>query len=182
MKKFLYKKINEIYSEDLFNSDYNNNKKMLPFLRQFKFIEKKQNYAYENIDLYSYLTSLIYISTKYPKKTCILFYKIGFDLLSKKSLLCNKTNKITNIEEDGNIEQNIYNFQRISAKDSLTISHYKTQTAEEKEFELDQIIEGLTLIFSRKLNRNIIQDDEVFFTMINSLILFLKEIKKMIYI
>ena len=181
MKKFLYKKINDIYSEDLFNSDYYNNKKILPFLKQFKFIESityNQKCAYENIDLYSYLTSLIYICTKYPKKTCILFYKIGFELLSQKSLLYNKTNNITKIEEDGNTNQNIYPFQLLSAKDSLTLSHYKAQTAEEREFEFDQIIEGLTLIFSRKLNRNIIQNDEVFFTMINSLILFLKEIKK----
>jgi hypothetical protein len=154
---------------------------MLPFLQQFKFIESsiyKKNCAYENIDLYSYLTSLIYIYTKYPKKTCILFYKIGFELLSQKCLLETKTNPIKKIEEDVNTVQNVYPFQRISARDSITISHYKAQTAEEKEFEFDQIIEGLTLIFSRKLNRNIIQNDEVFFTMINSLILFLKEIKK----
>ena len=178
MKKFLYKKINDIYSDDLFNSNYYNNKKMLPFLQQFKLIEnntyKKFSAYNNNIDLYSYLTSLIYIYTKYPKKTCILFYKIGFELLSQKSYEINKKTMTLN----NNQEQNYPEFQRASARDTLTKSHTKAQTAEEKEYELDQIIEGLTLIFSRKLNRNIIQNDEVFFPMINSLILFLKEIKE----
>ena len=200
MKKFLYKKINDIYSDDLFNSEYNNNKKMLPFLQQFKLIETifyKQKFVYTNIDLYSYLTSLIYICTKYPKKTCILFYKIGFVLLGQKSLKYSEISKktmtndeiskktLTNDEinkktmtNDDNEDQNISDFQRRSARNSLTISHIKAQTAEEKDFEFDKIIEGLTLIFSRKLNRNIIQNDEVFFIMINSLILFLKEIKQ----
>jgi hypothetical protein len=44
--------------------------------------------------------------------------------------------------------------------------------------ENDKIIEGIIQIFSREINKNIIQDDEVFFAMIKSLIVFLKEIKE----
>ena len=184
MKKFLYKKINDIYSDDLFDSDYHNNKKIFPFVEQFKLIENiiyKQNPPYDNIPLYSYLTSLVYLYPNYSKKICILYYKIGFQLLGRKTMKTyemEKLGKKIDIEDNNQTNQNAPNtYQNTSAKETLTFSHSKLQSTEEKEYEYDKIIEGLTLIFSRKLNLNIIQNDEVFFTMISSLISFLKEIK-----
>ena len=192
MKKFLYKRMNEIYSEDLFNSEFHNNRKILSFIEEFKSYENTQfqpdyqktieeieileknsknkekdveDILFKNIKLFSYLTSLVYIYPLYPKKTCILYYKIGFKLLAYE---CRKDKK----NED---ELYLKNSMMKSFSLSQNIQDQnKKQNSEEK---MDRIIEGLILIFSREVNRNIIQDDEVFFTMINSLILFLKKIK-----
>ena len=176
MKKFLYKRMNEIYSEDLFNSEYYNNRKILSFIEQFKYIENTQfqrDPLFENISLYPYLTSLVYIYPTYSKKTCVLYYKLGFQLLAQK---CKKLEKNT-IKKSSKIEEEMKSY-RYSIKDTLTLTHNKQHSMEEKLYEYDKIIEGIILIFSREVNKNIIQDDEVFFTMINSLILFLKEIKE----
>ena len=183
MKKFLYKRMNEIYSEDLYNLGSLSNRKILPFIDKFKSIENIRyhlNPSYKNISLYSYLTSLVYIYPKYPKKTCILYYKIGFLLLGQKFRKLNieeNQNKKTEFNNNTN-EDNVINYKRCSLKDTVSVSCNKQHTSEEKEYEYDKIIEGLILIFSREINRNIIQEDEVFFTMINSLILFLKDLKE----
>jgi hypothetical protein len=78
MKKFLYKKMNEIYSDDLyFGTDISYDKKMLSFVEQFKLIEKLyyiNNPVYKNFSIFSFFTSLIYLETRYPKK--LAFYII----------------------------------------------------------------------------------------------------------
>ena len=181
MKKFLYKRMNEIYSEDLFNSENLHNRKIISFIELFKSIERthfRPDILFENISLYSYLTSLIYIYPTYSKKTCVLFYKIGFQLLAERC-------RITNIQENPNKkdilrknEEEAQYQQRLSMKDTSIINPIRQHTIGGKLSENDDIIKGLISIFSREVNRIIIQDDEVFFTMINSLILFLKEIKE----
>ena len=60
----------------------------------------------------------------------------------------------------------------------MSLSHTKAHSIEEKYSELDKIIEGIILLFSRKINRNVIQEEDDFFLMISSLIEFLKELKK----
>ena len=189
MKKFLYKRMNEIYSEDLFNSEFYHNKKIYSFIDLFKSIEyeyikyrKEPLFKTISLYLYLYLTSLVYIYPEYSKKTCILYYKIGFQLLEQKY---RKKDKFNNFENQNTQLQNAETYreakayQRLSIRDTLTFS-YKQYNNEEKqhiEYEYDQIIESLILIFTREINKNIIQDDEVFFTMIRSLIVFMKEIK-----
>ena len=65
MKKFLYRKMNEIYTDDLnYESGFNFDKKSLSFVEQFKLIEKLnyiKNTVYKNFSIYSFFTSLIYI-------------------------------------------------------------------------------------------------------------------------
>ena len=60
----------------------------------------------------------------------------------------------------------------------MSLSHTKAHSIEEKYSELDKIIEGIILLFSRKINRNVIQEEDDFFLMLSSLIEFLKELKK----
>ena len=168
MKKFLYKRMNEIYSEEFFNSESYNDRKILSFIEQFKSIENTKfqedsseepdnlsDLLFENISLDSYLTSLVYIYPTYPKKTCMLYYKLAFQLLAKKY---------------GNFVNRGYN------NDNKFICNL--QNNQHSMEENDKIIEGIIQIFSREINKNIIQDDEVFFAMIKSLIVFLKEIKE----
>jgi hypothetical protein len=168
MKKFLYKRMNEIYSEEFFNSESYNDRKILSFIEQFKSIENTKfqedsseepdnlsDLLFENISLDSYLTSLVYIYPTYPKKTCMLYYKLAFQLLTKKY---------------GNFVNRGYN------NDNKFICNL--QNNQHSMEENDKIIEGIIQIFSREINKNIIQDDEVFFAMIKSLIVFLKEIKE----
>ena len=184
MKKFLYKRMNEIYSEDLFSSEYYNNKKILSFIEEFKLIENKEinlELLFKNISLCLYLTSLVYIYPEYPKKTCILYYKIGFQLLAQRFAknIDNNHRKMGSNEIQTYLDEKLKSYQGFSMRESKTFTQNKQQTLEQKHVDYDDIINGLILIFSREANRKIIQDDEeVFFTMINSLILFLKEIKE----
>ena len=194
MKKFLYKRMNEIYSEDLFNTEFYNNKKIPSFIEQFKSIENINQFniepLFKNISLKSYLESLVYIYPEYPKKTCILYYKLGFQLLAYKyrkiepkieehlrrtQSRCDE-NKIRIDSNRNENDDQLDIYEQSSIKETMTYNE-RQNTMEEKMAENDDIINGLILIFSRETNRNIIQDDEVFFTMINGLIRFLKEIK-----
>ena len=178
MKKFLYRKMNEIYSDDLyFGYETLYNKKIISFVEQFKLIEKlnyMQNSVYKNFSIYSYFTSLIYLYPRYPKKTCILYYIIGFKLLSQR---CKQMELEENPYQKFN-GNNIQNYQRMSKRETISLSQTKARNIEEKHDELDKIIDGFILLFSRKINRNVIQDDEDFFLMINSLIEFLKDLKR----
>ena len=83
--------MNEIYSDDLnFDSGINYDKKSLSFVEQFKLIEKLnyiKNTVYKNFSIYSFFTSLIYLYPRHPKKTCVLYYLIGFKLLSERCKL-----------------------------------------------------------------------------------------------
>ena len=192
MKKFLYKKMNEIYSDDLYygpDTEIYYNKKILSFVEQFKLIEnisykKKEDYQkkedfqkkqiYNDFPLASYLTSLIYLYPKYPKKTCVFYYKEGFKLLNQRC----KREEFE--KEQKKFDYNNPNeYQRTSVKETITHSNTKAHSTEEKHNELDKIIEGFILLFSRKDNRNIIQEEDDFFFMINSLTSFIKELKSL---
>ena len=180
MKKFLYRKMNEIYSDDLyFGSDFSYDKKMLSFVEQFKLIEKlnyiNSNSVYKNFSIFSFLASLIYLYPRYSVKTCALYYIIGFKLLSQRC-------KQIELEEKPAVKKfngsNNIIYQRMSRKESTTFTYTKAHNIDEKSDELDKIIEGLIQLFSRKINRNVIQNDEDFFLMIGSLIEFLKVLKR----
>ena len=178
MKKFLYKKMNEIYSDDLyFGTDISYDKKMLSFVQQFKLIEKFyyiNNPVYKNFSIFSFFTSLIYLETRYPKKTCVLYYIIGFKLLSQR---CKQIELEENPEQRFN-ESNDKKYQRNEKKESTSLYYTNAHNIEEKYDELDKIIEGLIQLFSRKNNRYVIKEDEDFFLMIGSLIEFLKVLKR----
>ena len=178
MKKFLYRKMNEIYSDDLFFGKEIHDKKGLSFVEQFKLIEKinyLKNSVYKNFSIYSFLTSLIYLYPRYPKKTCVLYYIIGFKLLSQR---CKQLELEENPYLKFNNNNNQVMYQRMTKKETISLSRTGAHSIEEKYNELDKIIEGLIILFSRKINRNVIQDDEDFFVMINSLIEFLKDLKR----
>ena len=178
MKKFLYKKMNEIYSDDLyFGTDISYDKKMLSFVEQFKLIEKLyyiNNPVYKNFSIFSFFTSLIYLETRYPKKTCVLYYIIGFKLLSQR---CKQIELEETPVPKYNENAHIMN-QRKAKIETTSLSYTNAHNIEEKYYELDKMIEGLIQLFSIKNNRNVIQDDEDFFLMIGSLIEFLKVLKR----
>jgi hypothetical protein len=106
----------------------------------------------------------------------MLYYKIGFILLSQKYKKSNTEENQNKKADNNEIEDNQTNYKGYSYKDTQSVSVNKQHISEDREYR--EIIEGLIAIFSREININIIQEDEVFFTMINSLILFLKEIKQ----
>ena len=85
----------------------------------------------------------------------MIYYKFAFQLLTKKY---------------GNFVNRGYNNENKCICNLENNQH----SIEEKK----KIIEGIILIFSREINKNIIQDNEVFFAMIKNLIVFLKEIKE----
>ena len=175
MKKFLYQKMNEIYQDDLYLGEENlNAKKVYSFVELFKLIENlyyQKNPGYEKINLYSFLTSLRYLYPTYPKKTCVFFYRTAFDILNKNY---SQTKENTN----ENISNNLRDYRQMTSKEkTISYSHTKAHRTEEKFSDLDQIIEGFILLFSRKINRNVLQEEDDFFLMINSLIKFLKELK-----
>lgn len=174
MKKYLYRKMNEIYSDDLYyDEEALYEKKNLSFVEQFTLIDS-QHSAYKNFSIYSFLNSLIYLYPRYPKKTCVLYYKIVFKLLSQRcKLLELEENPYSNLSYNN---QKIH--QKTSKKEIMSYSQTKAYNIEEKYIELDRIIEGFIELFSRKVNRNVIQEDDEFFLMINSLIEFLKELKR----
>ena len=177
MKKFLYQKMNDIYQDDLYYGVENlGEKNVFSFVELFKIIEKlyyQKKPGYENIDLYSFLTSLRYLYPTYPKKTCILFYRIAFELVNRYYSL-----KKENENENLNNNQRYYYKQMTTKEKTISFSNTKAHRAEEKFSDLDQIIEGFILLFSRKDNQNVLQEEDDFFLMINSLILFLKELKR----
>jgi hypothetical protein len=119
------------------------------------------------------LTSLRYLYPTYPKKTCILFYRIAFELVNRYYSL-----KKENENENLNNNQRYYYKQMTTKEKTISFSNTKAHRAEEKFSDLDQIIEGFILLFSRKDNQNVLQEEDDFFLMINSLILFLKELKR----
>ena len=177
MKKFLYQKMNEIYQDDLyFDSENSSEKRVFSFVELFKLIEKlyyQKKPGYEKINLYSFLTSLRYLYPSYPKKTCILFYRTAFDLLNK-----NYNQKKENTNENITNNFNLRDYRQMTSKEkTITYSHTKAHRKEEKFSDLDQIIEGFILLFSRKINRKVLEEEDDFFLMINGLIKFLKELK-----
>ena len=117
----------------------------------------------------SFFNSLIYICQKSKKSTCIIYYKIGFELLIDicQRELKSKDDEINNIskfqkeqkknENEEKNEQSIVS-ELYSNKDeknknsenSIEIKPLEDNKNDEEKFELDKIINILILLFSNK--------------------------------
>ena len=162
MNNYLFKKMGEIYSD--INIKMNNEflAKSYSLVEYFKYLKdneeiKKQNIEEEKtdetlneekirdnfskIDLLTFFNSLVYIYPKFKKSICIIYYKIGFQLLSEK------------------------------CKEELLTSNSKEQINNEssKKLDLEPITNILLLLLSRETNRELIEDKTVFPTMLNSI-------------
>ena len=79
MENYLYKRMGEIYSNAKLSSNLQKDNSLVNFL-----LENEQNMRTDlkEINLLSFFDSLVYIYQKFKKSTCIIYYKIGFELLT----------------------------------------------------------------------------------------------------
>ena len=108
MKNFLYTKMGEIYNHEIIKGD-ELEQKNINLIDYFNSCEEKNGLHFSKINLVTFLDSLKYIYPKYEKKICLLYYKIGFEILySKISLINNKQNDLENdLQEQTNLESTI---------------------------------------------------------------------------
>ena len=168
MQDYIYNRMNEIYpSENLYNNYESEVIKSLvktlkiweddvqreflkidnELLKKEKVIVYKSIKHIDQIDLFTFFNSLIYLDTKYNKKICLIFFRIGFELLYAK---CSNVDSNKNKE---NINSN------------------------EPQLNLYSILNGIILIFSRKDNHSLIKSKNIFFVIVKSINLFLKKIQ-----
>ena len=79
MENYFYKRMGEIYSNTKISGDsLKKNDSLVDFL-----LENELNIRADlkDIDILSFFDSLVYIYQKFKKSTCIIYYKIGFELL-----------------------------------------------------------------------------------------------------
>ena len=125
MKYFLYKKMGEIYShEENKIEDEEEEQKNLNLIDYLNLYKDKCSSDFTQINLLTFFDSLIYIYPKYEKNLCLLYYKIGFEILSSKSsLINNKKKEEDDLQEQMNFEliikEIIFLFNRKSNRDLI---------------------------------------------------------------
>jgi len=139
MKYFMYKKMGEIYKYEDIKIEDDKGQKSSNLIQYLKKCEENKNEDLDKVNLLIYLESLFYIYPKYEKQLCLLYYKIGFEILLIKNILINKKK----IEKD---------FDK-----------------SKEEINLELTIKLITFLFNRKSNRILIEDKYVFDTMLYSL-------------
>ena len=141
MENYFYKRMGEIYSNTkMINESSHKNNSLVDFLL---LNEQNKRYNLENINLLSFFGSLVYICQKFPKSTCLIYYKIGFELLEvkcKKELL----NAVENLKEG-------------DKKDD-----------KDESLDLESITNTLILFFSSENNIDYITDKKVLTTVLSS--------------
>ena len=158
MENYYYKRMGEIYSRDnKLNEEEQKNNSLVDFL-----IIKEQNNYYNlkeiNLNLLSFFGSLVYINSKFSKSTCIIYYKIGFELLSVKCKYELAKRKDKEIYRDKNISVNV---EEKNSKENEDIK--------ESKLDLELITNTLTLLFSNEKNIELFQNKKIFGTMLSSL-------------
>lgn len=139
MKYFMYKKMGEIYKYEDIKIEDNIVQKNFNLIQYLKKCEENKNKELDQINLLVYLESLFYIYPKYDKELCLIYYKIGFQILLIKSILLNE-------------KKNEKDFGK-----SI------------EEINLELTIKLITFLFNRKTNRILMEDKYVFDTMLYSL-------------
>ena len=143
MENFLYKRMGEIYSNaKLGNDSLQKNNSLVDFLIMN---EKNIRPDLKKINLLAFFDSLVYIYQKFRKPICILYYKIGFELLIDRCLVELKS-KDKNEDEE---------------KD------------DETKLDVESMTNTLILLLSSKQNRDLISNKKVFSTMVYSIKTFL---------
>ena len=139
MKYFMYKKMGEIYKYEDIKIEDNIDQKSSNLIQYLKKCKENKNEDLDKVNLLIYLESLFYIYPKYDKELCLLYYKIGFEILLIKCILINK---------------------KKSEKD------YDNS---KEEISLELTVKLITFLFNRKSNRILMEDKYVFDTMLYSL-------------
>ena len=89
MKYFMYKKMGEIYKYEDIKIEDDKGQKSPNLIQYLKKCEENKNKDLDKVNLLIYLESLFYIYPKYEKQLCLLYYKIGFEILLIKNILIN---------------------------------------------------------------------------------------------
>ena len=140
MENYSFKKMGEIYSDHNIKMNDDSSQKSNSLVEFLKISEESLNSNFGQINLLNFFNSLVYIYPKFKKSISIIYYKIGFKLLIIK---CNEVLLTKKTNE---------NSQDIA-----------------KKLDLEAVTRILILLFSRKTNREIIEDKRVFPTMLNSI-------------
>ena len=90
MKYFSFKKMGEVYTSEQIKEENNTDHKNINFIEFLQYNDPINNDISDKINIFSFLESLIYIFPKYDEKTCLILYKIGFQLLYKKCSIINE--------------------------------------------------------------------------------------------
>ena len=172
MQNFIYSKMNEIYPHERVYSSNFESEKILSLVKTLRIYEdeiqreylksdneilkksKNKTMHLEDVDLFTFFNSLIYLYPKYNKKLCLIFFKMGFQLLETKY----------SVESADNSEQQSNkNNDKIKSGDA--------------QLNLYSMLNGIILLFSRKKNHELINESKnIFIIMLNSISLFLKRI------
>ncbi len=139
MKYFMYTKMGEIYDHEVVKNKDLDIQKNIDLISYLKTCEKKNNPDFIKINLLTFLNSLVYIYPKHEKSLCLLYYKIGFEILF--------TNCAANLDRKKTEDNNL-----------------KMQMD-----DLELVIKVIILLFNRKSNRILIEDRDVFNTMLLSM-------------
>lgn len=97
---------------------------------------------------------MIYLYPKYNKKLCLIFFKIGFQLLEAK-----------------------YSVESIDNSDQQSNKNNDKIKSGDAQLNLYSMLNGIILLFSRQKNHELINESKnIFIIMLNSISLFLKRI------
>lgn len=143
MENYIFKRMGEIYSDNEMRNEENNPKNNSLIEEFISLNEENIKPDLNQINILAFFKSLVYIYPKFKKSIGIIYYKIGFKLLINK---LQKNNQSNDIEED------IFT-------DFL-------------KFDLYSITNILILLFSRKINKELIEDKKVFPTMLKSITIY----------
>ena len=96
MNYFMFKKMGEVYNEELIKQEDDNDHKNINLIEFLQFNEEVNKDFSKKINIISFMESLIYIDPK-NEKICLILYKMGFQLLYNK---CSSINKQKDDEEE----------------------------------------------------------------------------------
>ena len=140
MDSYIFKKMGEIYSDTSIAMTEESSLKSYSLVEFLSINEDQIRSNLKGNDFLVFFDSLVYIYPKYKKSICIIYYKVGFELLSDKC----KNELLSNDTQEFNQNSNT-------------------------KIDLESITNILLLLFTRKSNKDLIEDKKVFSTMLNSI-------------
>ena len=93
MNYFMFKRMGDIYTQDEIKHDEESEQKNFDLIEFLQFNDEIDKDVSNKINILSFLESLIFVHSKFDEKTCLILYKIGFQILKNKCHLLNAQNK-----------------------------------------------------------------------------------------
>lgn len=140
MGNFIFKRMGEIYSDNVIRTEENSPKSNSLIEEFLSLNEENIKPDLNQINILTFFKYLVYIYPKFKKSICIVYYKIGFKLLIDK---LKKDIQSNDMEEDN--------------------------SSVSQKFDLETITNILILLFSRTMNKELLEDKKVFPTMLKSI-------------